>query len=141
MAKNETKTPAQAETPVAASTPTVQPNFTLVYRRDHPQNRSSYGIAGNPGIVVFDKGLFAGGVAPETITLSCEMVQPKPDVKAAKAEAAAAKLQERARKAEERIKAAQAKAEERKLKAEEAAKKAQERVAAAQAAAASKVAQ
>ena len=129
-----------------ASTPEVVagPNFTLAFRRNHPQNRCSYGIAGNPGIVVFDRGLVAGtvpvsgsgtdlGGMPETIEVPFALVPVKADNKTAKAEAQAAKLAEKARKAQEKIEAAQRKAEEKKAKAEAAAKAAQERLAAAQA--------
>lgn len=106
-------------------------NFVLNYRRDHPKNRCSYGIAGNPGIVVFDIGLFAGSdqpgfVAPASITLSCEMVPVKADTKTAKAEEQAAKAAEKAAKAEAKAQAAAARIAEK-------AAKAQERAAAAQA--------
>lgn len=116
-----TETPATEATPVAVP----QSNFVLTYRREHPGARCSYGIAGNPGIVVFDEGLFAGFgqpgfQAPATITLSCEMVPIKVDNKTAKAEAAAQKLIEKAEKAKARIAAAEAKATERKAKAEAA---------------------
>lgn len=54
---------------------------TLTFRRNHPGGgplgRCSYGVAGVPGIVVFDLGLFPGGVAPATITLDCELAQPQ----------------------------------------------------------------
>lgn len=57
-------------------------NFTLSFRRNHPGGgplgRCSYGLAGVPGIVVFDLGLFPGGVAPATITLDVELAQPVP---------------------------------------------------------------
>lgn len=55
-------------------------SVTLSFRRNHPGGgplgRCSYGVAGVPGIVVFDLGLFPGGVAPATITLDCELAQP-----------------------------------------------------------------
>lgn len=54
----------------------------LTFRRLHPGGgplgRCSYGVAGVSGIVVFDMGLFPGGVAPATITLSCELAEPQP---------------------------------------------------------------
>lgn len=109
----------------SAAPGTVGPNFVLTYRRDHPGDRCSYGIAGNAGIVVFDKGLFKDGVAPPTITLDCEMVPVKADNKTAKAEAAAAKLAEKAAKAQAKIEAATARAAEKAVKAQEAAAKAQ----------------
>lgn len=98
---------------------TIGPNFTLFYRREHPGNRSSFGIQGVSGIVVFDNGLFAGGQPPATILLDTELVQPKADAKAAKAAEAAARLEERATKAKERLEAQQLKAKERQVKADE----------------------
>lgn len=142
MAKNKD---AVAENPVVETTtaattgPAVEalpqgPNYTIQYRRDHPGDRCSYGIAGNAGIIVFDKGLFKDGIAPAEIGLTCEMVQPKADNKTAKAEAAAAKLAEKAAKAQARIEEQQKRAAEKVAKAEAAAKAAADRVAAAQAA-------
>lgn len=58
---------------------------TLVYRRDHPNGRVSYGISGVPGLAVIDLRLFAGGKAPKSIVLDCELAAP-----VAKAEAAPA---------------------------------------------------
>lgn len=112
-------------------------NQVLTFRRNHPGNRCSYGIAGNSGIVVFDRGLVAGtvpttsnedlGGMPATINVDVELVEPKADNgKQAKDEARAAKLKEKADKAAAKIEAAKAKAEER-------AKKAQEKLDAAQA--------
>ena len=55
---------------------------TLHYRRAHPGGgplgRCSYGIPGVPGIVVFDLGMFVGGIAPATITLPFAMAAPAP---------------------------------------------------------------
>jgi hypothetical protein len=55
---------------------------SITFRRLHPGGgplgRCSYGVAGVNGIVVFDMGLFVGGVAPTTITLSCELAEPQP---------------------------------------------------------------
>lgn len=62
-----------------AKNPTAQPtasNNTLTYKRDHPNNRCSYGIPGVPGIVVIDKRLFANGQAPATITVDCALALP-----------------------------------------------------------------
>lgn len=95
-------------------------NHTLVYRRDHPQNRSSYGIAGVAGIVVFDKGLFADGTPPPSITLDCLLAPPQLDNKTAKAEAAAQKAVEKAEKEAAKVKKAQLKAAERQAKADKA---------------------
>lgn len=62
--------------PVVAAVQTA----TLTFRRLHPGGgalgRCSYGVAGVPGIVVFDMGLFAGGVAPATITLNVALAAP-----------------------------------------------------------------
>lgn len=140
----------QGEQPVAGDT-TAAPaaNYVLTFKRNHPQDRCSYGIAGNPGIVVFQRGLIKGalpftsntdlGGLPATITLSCELVQPKADNKTAKAEAAAAKAAEKAAKAAAKIEAAQLKAAEKAAKAQAALAAAQAKIAAAQAAAAAKV--
>lgn len=116
-------------------------NFVLTFRRNHPGNRCSYGIAGNSGIVVFDRGLVAGtvpttsnedlGGMPATITLDAEMVEPKAVAKADKAEAQAAKAKEKADKAAAKVAAAEAKAAAKVAKAQEAAAKAQAKVAAA----------
>lgn len=132
---------APAETVVEATQEAIEAgavsvNHVLTYRRDHPGDRCSYGIAGNAGIVVFDKGLFANGIAPATIIVDCDMVPVKADNKTAKAEAAAAKLVEKAAKAQAKIEAAQAKAEEKKAKAEAALAAAQAKVVEAQAKAA-----
>lgn len=55
-------------------------NFKLTFRRNHPGGgplgRCSYGLAGVPGIVVFDLGLFPGGVAPAEITLDVALAEP-----------------------------------------------------------------
>jgi len=55
--------------------------YTLHYRRQHPGGgplgRCSYGVPGVPGIVVFDMGLFAGGVAPATITVNVALAAPQ----------------------------------------------------------------
>lgn len=55
-------------------------NQVLTFRRNHPGGgplgRCSYGVAGVPGIVVFDLGLFPGGIAPATITLNVELAMP-----------------------------------------------------------------
>lgn len=120
------------EQAAAVETPVAGPNYRIDYRRDHPGNRCSYGIAGVSGIVVFDKGLFAGGIAPASISFDCEMAQPKLDNKTAKAEAAAAKLAAKAQAAAEKLKAQQVKIEEKARKAQEALEKAKARIAAAQ---------
>lgn len=116
--ESQAAAPAEQATEQAAAPAQAGPNFAIVYRRDHPGDRCSYGIVGNPGIIVFDKGLFKDGVAPPHITLDCEMVAPREDNKTLKAEAQVAKLAERARKAQEKIEEATRKAEEKKAKAE-----------------------
>lgn len=128
--------PSQSESQTAAG-----PNYVLHFKRNHPQDRASYGIPGVPGIVVIQRGLIAGTTPftsntdlagmPATITLDALLVSPKADNKTAKAEAAAAKLAERARKAQEKAEAQAKKLAERQAKADAALKAAQERAAAA----------
>src|SRR4051794_23618843 len=75
-AKTATMTTAERTAqpiPPAAATAT---NHTLTYRRTHPNDRCSYGIAGVPGIVVFDVKLFADGKPPKTIVLDCALALP-----------------------------------------------------------------
>lgn len=120
-----------AVAPSEQATAVAQHNYVIVYRRDHPGNRCSYGIAGVPGIVVFDKGLFAGGVAPASITMDCELALPKVDNKTAKAEEAARKAQEKADKAAKKLAESQEKAKARAEAAAEKLRKAQEKLAAA----------
>jgi len=134
-----------ASDPGVVEAPAAGPNFSMTYRRQHPANRSSYGVSGNSGIIVFDNGLFpgsteAGWTPPAVITLDCELVPVKADNKTAKAEAAAAKAQEKAAKAQAKIEAAQAKAVEKQRKADEAMAAAKAKLEAAQAAAAAKAA-
>ncbi len=127
-------------------------NQILTFRRNHPGNRCSYGIAGNSGIVVFDRGLVAGtvpttsnedlGGMPATITLDCALVEVKATEKVDKTAAAAAKAQEKADKAAAKVAAAEAKAKAKAEKAAEAAAKAEAKAkAAADKAAASKAAE
>src|SRR6188768_249876 len=105
-------------------------NHTLTFRRTHPKNRCSYGIAGNAGIVVFDIALLAlasGASLPPTITVDVPLALPKlagDEAKAAKAQERAAKAEEKARKAQERAVATAAKAAERQAKAQAALEKA-----------------
>lgn len=114
----------------AVEQPVAGPNYTLTYRRDHPSNRCSYGIAGVKGIVVFDFSMFADGKAPATITLDCELAQPKGDAKAERAAAVAAKAADRAAKAQARADAAAAKIADRAAKAAAALDAAKAKVAA-----------
>jgi len=138
------------EQPTAEAVAVVETatNYNLTFKRNHPQDRASYGIAGNPGIVVFQRGLFVGATVPTSnsdpgglpliITLSCLMALPKADNKVAKAEAAAAKVVEKAAKAQAKIEAQAAKAVEKQAKAEAALAAAKAKIEAAQVAAASK---
>jgi hypothetical protein len=143
----ESNTPAATTEQVAEVTAVEapRPNHTITFRRTHPGGgplaRCSYGIAGVSGIVVFDRALFVDGVMPETITLSCELVQPQPDAKQQKAEAQAAKAQAKAEAAQKKIEAAAAKAAERQAKADKALADAKAKVEAAQAALGSKAAE
>lgn len=133
MAKDKggaTTGPQAVPTPAApAAAPTT--NFTLEYRREHPGNRCSYGIAGNAGIVVIDRGLLADPAFKGPITVDVALVPVKADNKQARAEAQAAKLAERALKAQQKIEAAAAKAKERQDKANAALEAARAKVAAA----------
>jgi hypothetical protein len=133
---------AQPSQPVETAAPvSTGPNYTLHFKRNHPQDRASYGIAGVPGIVVIQRGMFAGTTPftsntdlagmPATITLDALLVSPKVDNKQAKAEAAAAKAQEKADKAKAKAEAAQKKIEERAAKAAAALEAAKAKVAAA----------
>ena len=72
----------------ATKQPTATSNNTLTYRKNHPGNRCSFGIPGVPGIVVFDKRLFADGKAPKSIVLDCDLAVPaaKPAAKVGKAQ-------------------------------------------------------
>ena len=76
MARNKAVTPVApvASTPITTVVPMPsRQSGVITFRRTHPGGgvlgRCSYGVAGVPGIVVFDVALFAGGVMPETITL------------------------------------------------------------------------
>lgn len=130
MAKNKVE-----EVAVVEVAPVPDRNYTLTYRRQHPgggpAGRCSYGIAGVSGIVVFDMGMFADGIAPATITVDCPLALPKADGKADKAAIAAAKLQAKADKAAAKVLADQAKAEERAKKATAALDAAKAKLAAA----------
>lgn len=63
-------------------TTTTTTTTTLFFRRMHPGGgplgRCSYGIPGVPGIVVFDVGMFLGGICPATIVLPLAMAAPAP---------------------------------------------------------------
>lgn len=84
----------------------VEGNYALTFKRNHPQDRSSYGIEGNAGIVVFQRSLFVGATAPvdnfdlaglpRVITLDSLMVSAQ--AKASKSEAAEEKAAAKAAK-------------------------------------------
>lgn len=84
MAKNKStkqQAPAVTEGTTTAAPAPQQPttqgsNYTLTYRRAHPNKRCSYGVAGVAGIVVFDLGIFADGKPPATIVLDCLLAVP-----------------------------------------------------------------
>lgn len=128
--QNNDSTTNDTTTQPAESAAPVQ-NFVLHYRREHPQNRSSFGVPGVPGIVVFDNGLFADGKPPTSITLDVQLQAPRADKKAEKEEERARKAEERARKAQERVEAAKRKAEEKAEKARQQLEAAKAKLAAA----------
>lgn len=140
-------TPSEAQSSQPVETAPEVSNFTLHFKRNHPQDRASYGIPGVPGIVVIQRGMVRGTTPfasttdlagmPATITVSVELASPKADNKSAKAEAQAAKLAERAEKAKAKAEAQAAKLLEKQQKAQaalEAAKAKADAVAAAAAA-------
>ena len=135
MAKKGTGNAAVAEAPAPATPAPAteakqpEPNYTLVYRRDHPQNRSSYGITGVPGIVVFDKSLFADGNPPASIILDVPLAQPQADKKTQREEEKQRRAQEKADKATAKAQAAAAKLAERQQKAQEALERAKAKLA------------
>jgi hypothetical protein len=90
MAKNKSKVAVDtaAEPTTTAPVAAQASNHTLTYRRTHPGNRCSYGIAGQPGIVVFDLRMFADGKPPATIVLDCALALPVAKVAKAKSVAA-----------------------------------------------------
>lgn len=82
-------------------------NRVLSYRRDHPGDRSSFGVSGVPGLVVIHHSLIVGFGTPEfqipaTINVDFDLADPKEDKRSAAAAERAAKAQERAEKAQER---------------------------------------
>lgn len=76
MAKNKSTAPAQPVAPTPEQPVAPASNHTLTYRKNHPNGRCSYGIAGVAGIVVFDLKLFADGKPPATLTLDCALALP-----------------------------------------------------------------
>ena len=116
-------------------------NFVLTFKRNHPQDRCSYGVAGNPGIVVCQRGLFVGTTTPtdihdragmpETLTVDVELVPVKAGDKEAKATVAAQKVIEKAAKAAAKVVASQTKASEKAAKAPAALAAAQAKINAA----------
>jgi hypothetical protein len=119
-----------AVTEVAAAAPvSTEPNFTLRFKRNHPQDRASYGIAGVPGIVVVQRGMVFGTTPfasntdlagmPAEIVVSIRLADPKASNTEAKAAAAAAKAQEKADKAAAKLAAQQEKVAKKAKEAEE----------------------
>lgn len=87
-------------------------NRVLSYRRDHPGNRSSYGVAGVPGLVVIHHSLLAGFdqpgfQPPAVINVDIDLAEPRGDKRSEKAAERAAKAAERAEKAAKRAAEAQ----------------------------------
>ncbi len=125
-------------------TPAQGENFVLSFKRNHPQDRASYGIQGVSGIVVVQRGMVFGtvpvtsntdlGGMPATITVNVRLADPKASNTEAKAAAAAAKAQEKADKAAAKLVATEAKVAEKAAKAAEALAKAQAKLDAAKAA-------
>jgi hypothetical protein len=137
-ATSETQPTEQGE----AQTPVTE-NRTLHFKRNHPQNRASYGIPGVPGIVVVQRDLVAGtvpftsqtdlGGMPATIDVPFLLVPPRTVNKQAKAEVAAEKARLKAEKAAAKVVEQQRKAEEKAAKAKAALEAAQAKLNAAQA--------
>jgi len=143
-AASEAQQAQQGETSAPVSeVPAAGPNYVLHFKRNHPQDRASYGIPGVPGIVVIQRGMFAGTTPftsttdlagmPATITVDALLVSPKVDNKQAKAEAAALKAKEKAEKLAAKVAEQQRKAEEKAAKAKAALEAAQAKLAAKQA--------
>jgi hypothetical protein len=87
MNKTKSATSKAKQTPVAAQV-TVS-NHTLTLKRQHPGNRSSYVIAGVPGLVAFHNNLFVDGKPPKSIVLDCKLAVPVAKVAKVKVAAAA----------------------------------------------------
>jgi hypothetical protein len=119
MAKHNTN---ETNTTQPSSIETVTTvNTSITYRRDHPGNRCSFGIAGVPGIVVFDKGLFADpNNIPTTISLDIPLQLPRAVEKVSKDEQKAEKARLKAEKEAEKVKAAAEKAAAKQAKADAA---------------------
>ena len=132
-----------AETAAVEAAPAAAENTTLTFRRNHPGNRCSYGIAGNSGIVVIDRGLFVGttpttetqelGGMPQTLSLDALLVAPKASVTIDKQAAQAAKLAERAAKAQAKLEASAKRVADAQAKAQAKVEAAQAKLKAAQA--------
>lgn len=119
MAKNNTNETNTTQAPSTETIATV--NTSITYRRDHPGNRCSFGITGVPGIVVFDKGLFADpNNVPTTITLDIPLQLPRAVEKVSKDEQKAEKARLKAEKEAEKVKAAAEKAAAKQAKADAA---------------------
>ena len=146
--KNRDRNVKEAEAPSAQSSQveavaseTRGPNLIAFFHRNHPQNRASYVIPGQSGLIGVQRDLVVGTTPftsntdlagmPATITLGVELVAPKADQSEAKAAAATLKAQEKADKAAAKAVAAAAKIEDRAAKAKLALETAQAKVDAA----------
>ena len=142
----EAETSSAESKAIAVQQETAEPvNNTVPFYRlvpiNAPHDRVGYVIPGVPGCIVIHLSMFKGGVAPTSLTLTCdgqpvELAEAKvKPTDAAKAAAVALKAQERLIKAQAKIEAQVIKAEERRVKAQAAADAATAKVAAAQASA------
>ena len=130
-----TSSEAESSQPESAGSNTV-PFYRLV-PKNAPHDRVGYVIPDVPGCIVMHLSMFKDGVAPTSLTLTCDgqpVLLAKAKVKVtdvAKAAAAALKAQEKLVKAQAKIEAQAVKAEERRVKAQAAADAALAKVAAA----------
>ena len=130
-AEAETSGSASEAQPEATSAPVnnTVPFYRLVPKNE-PHDRVGYVIPGVPGCIVIHLSMFKDGVAPTSLTLTCDgqpvqLAEAKVKVTdAAKAAAAAIKAQEKLDKAQAKIAAQAAKAEAARVKAEAALAKA-----------------
>jgi len=123
----------QSETTGSENTPQIVANTVPFYRlvpKNEPHDRVGYVIPGVPGCIVIHLSMFKDGVAPTSLTLTCDgqpvqLAEAKVKVTdAVKAAAAAIKAQEKLDKAQAKIEAQAAKAEAARVKAEAALAKA-----------------
>ena len=126
----------QSQPEATASVSNTVPFYRLV-PKNAPHDRVGYVIPGVPGCIVIHLSMFKNGVAPTSLTLTCDgqpvlLAEAKVKVTdVAKAAAAALKAQEKLAKAQAKIEAQAVKAEERRVKAQAAADAALAKVATA----------